>query len=282
MLDFLSETDREIIAKQKASLEEVRIRLGQKAKAVFSAKGKRYVVSLENIYDGNLIEEIVYKLCDYSPFCKEESIRQCFVTSKSGERAGICGTIVYDGEKVVTVKDVTSLCLRFPNEVIGLTEGFAERYLNGVESCLVISPPFGGKTTFLRDLGRIYSDKYDKNVLYIDEREEFSGNGKFYLGKNADVLKNSSKEYGFKNGVRTLNPDVIVCDELMNEEDLSAVAYASASGVKTISSAHSDNLKNLLKKPHFKEIFKLFTFQKYVELSYGKILNVYDEEGRKC
>ena len=59
MLDFLSETDREIIAKQNASLEEVRIRLGQKAKAVFAAKGKRYVVSLENIYDGNLIEEIV-------------------------------------------------------------------------------------------------------------------------------------------------------------------------------------------------------------------------------
>ena len=52
MLDFLSETDREIIAKQNASLEEVRIRLGQKAKAFFSAKGKRYVLSLENIYDG--------------------------------------------------------------------------------------------------------------------------------------------------------------------------------------------------------------------------------------
>ena len=49
MLDFLSETDREIIATQNASLEEVRIRLGQKAKAVFAAKGKRYVVSLENI-----------------------------------------------------------------------------------------------------------------------------------------------------------------------------------------------------------------------------------------
>ena len=83
MLDFLSETDREIIAKQNASLEEVRIRLGQKAKAVFSAKGKRYVLSLENIYDGNLIEEIVYKLCDYSLFCKEENIRQCF-----GKRIG--------------------------------------------------------------------------------------------------------------------------------------------------------------------------------------------------
>lgn len=198
MLNFLSETDREIINGQNANLEEVRIRIGQKAKAVFSANGKRFVVALDNIYDGNAIEEIVYKLCDYSPFCKEESLRQCFVTSKNGERVGICGTVVYDGEKVVTVKDVTSLCMRFPNEVIGLAEEFAERYLGCVESCLIISPPFGGKTTFLRDLGRLYSDKYEKNVLYIDEREEFSGNGKFYLGKNADVLKNSSKEYGFK------------------------------------------------------------------------------------
>lgn len=282
MLDFLSENDRELIAKENANLEEIRIRLGQKAKAVFSTKGKRRVVSLDSVYGQSEIEEIVYKLCDYSPFCKEESLKQCFVTSINGERVGICGTVVCDGDRIITVKDVTSLCMRFPNEIVGLAEEFSEKYLSGVESCLVISPPFGGKTTFLRDLGRIYSDKYEKNVLYIDEREEFSGNGKFYLGKNADVLKNSSKEYGFKNGVRTLNPDVIVCDELMNEGDLSAVAFASSSGVKTISSAHSDNLKNLLKKPYFKEIFKLFTFQKYVELSYGKILNVYDEEGRKC
>ena len=57
MLDFLSENDRELIAKENANLEEIRIRLGQKAKAVFSTKGKRRVVSLGSVYGQSEIAE---------------------------------------------------------------------------------------------------------------------------------------------------------------------------------------------------------------------------------
>mgnify|MGYP002521557655 CR=1 FL=1 len=282
MLNFLPPDDKNEILKIRGKTEELRIRAGQPISVTYSADGIRKKKLLSKIYSYKDIDEILLKLCDYSVFGKDESIRQGFITSSEGERVGICGNVVKDEEKISTIKQITSMCVRLPNDVEGLALPFFRRIGEKSSSVLLISPPAQGKTTFLRDLGRIYSDKADKNVLFIDERDEFSASGRFFLGKNSDVLKYADKNYGFKNGVRTLNPDVIVCDELMTESDLLSCAQAAASGVKTIASAHSDSLKNLLKKPMFSEVLKKRIFEYYVELSYGGKICVYDERGEIC
>lgn len=282
MLNFLPPDDKNEILKIRGRTEELRIRVGQPISVTYSADGIRKKKVLSEVYSYKDIDEILLKLCDYSVYGKDESIRQGFVTSSEGERVGICGNVVKDGEKITTIKQITSMCIRLPNDIEGLALPFFRKTGEKSSSVLIISSPGQGKTTFLRDLGRIYSDKADKNVLFIDERDEFSANGRFYLGKNSDILKYADKNYGFKNGVRTLNPDVIVCDELMTDNDLSACVIASASGVKTIASVHSDSLKNLLKKPMFSEIFKRKTFQYFVELSYGGKMCIYDERGEIC
>ncbi len=282
MLNFLPSDDKNEILKIRGKTEELRIRAGLPISVTYSADGIRKKKLLSKVYSYKDIDEILLKLCDYSVFGKDESIRQGFITSSEGERVGICGNVVKDEEKISTIKQITSMCVRLPNDVEGLALPFFRKIGEKTSSVLVISPPAQGKTTFLRDLGRIYSDKKDKNVLFIDERDEFSASGRFFLGKNSDILKYADKNYGFKNGVRTLNPDVIVCDELMTESDLSSCVQSAASGVKTISSVHSDCLKNLLKKPMFSEVLKKRVFEYYVELSYGGKICVYNERGEIC
>lgn len=282
MLNFLPPDEKNEILKIRGRLEELRVRAGQPISVTYSVDGDRKKKILSKIYSYKEIDEILLKLCDYSIFGRDESIRQGFVTSSEGERVGLCGSVVKDGEKITTIKQITSMCIRLPNDIEGLALPFFRKTGEKTVSTLVISPPAQGKTTFLRDLGRIYSDKSDKNVLFIDERDEFSASGRFYLGKNSDVLKYADKNYGFKNGVRTLNPDIIVCDEIMSENDLSSCALAAASGVATIASVHSDNLKNLLKKPIFSDILGKRIFRYFVELSYGGKIVVYNEKGELC
>ncbi len=281
MLNFLPNAERAEILNIKGQIEEVRIRTGRQCLVVYSQGGKRKRALVGRIFDSRDVERIVMELCDYSSFSKEESIRQAFATSSEGERVGLCGCVVYDGERVATIKDVVSCCVRFPNEAIGCSEAFAKRYLPKPKSCLIISPPFEGKTTFLRDLGRYCSDELSADVLFLDERDEFFANGKFHLGKNSDVMRYARKVFGFENGVRAMNPDVVVADELIDEKDAISVAAAALSGVKTLASAHSEHLENLLKKPIFKEIFEKNIFDYYVELSYGSIKKIRDSFGRE-
>lgn len=283
MLRFLPSRDTDEISKIRGRIEELRIRVGYPISVQYSTEdGERKRKFLNDVYTEKLVEYVFMNLCDHSIFGKEECIKQGYITSCEGERVGLCGDVVKNEKGVATIKNITSLCVRYPNDVSGLALPFFERYCNKSKSVLIISPPSQGKTTFLRDLGRLYSDRLGLNVLFIDERAEFSASGKFYLGKNSDVLKYSDKSFGFQIGVRSLNPNVIICDEIMSAEDLASCSFASHSGVKTLASVHSDSLKNFLKKPMFTEIFKISVFDYFVNLQYGGKIEVYNDKGEKC
>ena len=83
---------------------------------------------------------------------------------------------------------------------------------------------------------------------------------------------------GFFNGVRAYNPDVIVCDEIMSNDDCLGVEFARSSGVKVIASVHADNIKNLLKKQNISRIIKINTFDYIISLSNFKIAKIYEEK----
>ena len=280
MLKFLPKNVQdEIISLCGDNLCEVRIRAGEKIQVYTSENGIESVKKLPIEMSVEEIEKCFMRLCNFAYFTVEDQIKSGFITSSEGERVGICGECVLNGGEVTAIKNITSLCVRFPKNIIGCAEKFFDKYVKtSPKSCLVISPPSQGKTTFIRDLGRLYSDKLGLGVLYIDERDELSGGGKFYLGENADVLRFANKDYGFKVGVRTLNPKVIVCDELMSGDDANSVLFASASGVKVISSVHSDNLKNVLKKQEISAILKCFIFDYVIEIDRFNIRKVYNEK----
>lgn len=213
------------------------------------------------------IAEIVLNASGRSMYAVENQLRQGFVTAESGERIGVAGTFVYDGGKVLSVNRITSLCIRIPHAVEGCAEEIYRRCLgDGICSLLILSPPGDGKTTILRELCRLVSERTDKNVLVSDERGELSAGD---LGKTADIICFADKLTAFTAGIRAMRPDVIVTDELL-PEDYIAVRRAIQGGIQVFASAHLKNLSDVPEK----------LFSRYVLLGgLGKVERIVDGDG---
>lgn len=226
-------------------LNEIRIRIG---KPIYIYKnGQAIELKYKNssiCADGEMISYIIKQVCDYSLYTVENSLKRGFITSKSGERIGICGECVYESNTVYSIKNITSLCIRVPCEIKGSSDMFFIDDLRG-KNILILSPPSRGKTTVLRDLIRNLSCKYRQNVLVCDERNELSAtntSATFDLGKTSDVILFSSKTFVMNTGIRTLNPSIIAMDELINDEEAKAVCETVYSGVNVICTSHAKSL----------------------------------------
>ncbi|MBR7186261.1 MAG: hypothetical protein IKD43_02080 [Clostridia bacterium] len=213
------------------------------------------------------VEDTLMAACDYSVYAVENQLRGGFVTAACGERIGIAGTFVYEKGAVHSVRDVTSLCVRIPHEMRGCAgEIYARCLQNRLLSLLILAPPGEGKTTILRDLCRLVSERTDFNLLIRDERGELSAGE---LGATADVIRFADKLTAFTAGIRAMRPDIIVTDELL-PEDYAAVKRAVDSGICVFASAHLKRFDDVPEK----------LFQRYVILDgLGRVGRVLNEEG---
>ena len=214
------------------------------------------------------IADALFAASDYSVYAVENQLRRGFVTGNEGERVGIAGTCVYDGTSVLSVRDVTSLCIRVPHAVKGCAEELYDKcFREGLCSLLVLSPPGEGKTTLLRDLARLISQKTLLNILVSDERGELSAGE---LGDTCDVIRFADKETAFTAGIRAMRPDVIVTDELM-PYDYPAVRRAMESGIFVMASAHLTRYEDVPEK----------LFSRYAVLNgIGKIGRICGADGK--
>ncbi len=213
------------------------------------------------------VDETLFSACGYSVHAVENELRQGFVTAAEGERVGIAGTFVFEGGRVLSVNGVTSLCIRVPHAVRGCAEEIYRRCLaGGLCSLLLLSPPGWGKTTLLRDLARLVSERTGANVLVSDERGELSAGE---TGPTSDIIRFADKATAFTAGIRAMRPDLIVTDELL-PEDYGAVARAIAGGVSVFASAHLTRFEDVPQK----------LFARYVILKgVGGIGQVLGEDG---
>ena len=255
---------------------EIRIRQNKKI-VIITSNGK----TILNAYlKQNEIEEIVYNACKKSIYSFEEQIKRGYVTTKNGVRIGLAGEFVVENGKIITIKNFTSLCIRFPHEIIGVASKFVSTiYDDG--SVLVISKSGVGKTTFIRDFSRLINERNSLNTIIIDERNEIvaiNESGGFNVGDSVDVLTYTTKSYGFNQAVRTLNPDLIITDELMSEEDVNGVLTAILSGVKVVATIHAKNLNDALNKEFMKKINNMFDYYVLLEIIEGKrVSTIYDK-----
>lgn len=192
-------------------------------------------------------ESIIEKLCNHSIHTNMSNMVNGYITVKNGSRVGICSSAVYKQGSLTSVKDISSINIRIAKEYINCSRSILnEIYKEELPSIIVASLPSMGKTTFLRDFSRLissgYNGRYQKTVL-VDERSELSAD--FDVGYNCDIIKNFPKEKGIEIALRTMSPDIIVCDEIATNEELEKVQFGFSSGVKFAVSVHLKDIENI-------------------------------------
>ncbi len=220
------------------------------------------------------LEKMFLRLCEHSVYAHIDTLKQGYITTKNGIRVGLAGEVVKDENAVKIIKNISSMCIRFPHEVLGCAQNLYQNvFKNGLKNLLIISPPGFGKTTFLRDIIRILSNNY--NVLCIDERLEISAGGRFFLGERVDVLSLATKEYGLNYGIKSMSPDVICIDELANAKDVNASINACFSGVNVVATVHGKSLEDIKNKAIFNNLITSGAFEKYCTiLKRGNVTSV--------
>ena len=231
------------------------------------------------------LEEIIYRASEYSVYSVTEQLRQGFLTGSMGERIGLAGAFVYEDGKTFTVREITSLNIRIPHEIIGCADiVYRECLQERLQNVLIFSAPGRGKTTILRDLSRLICQKNIVNVLINDERNEIAAAYRDFtlnIGAFCDIVRYSYKRDALTAAVRAMRPDVIVTDEIAGEEDIAAVADCSRSGVFVIASAHMRDIGCIKTSETFRLLVEERIFDRYVALSYdeiGKVSAIYDAE----
>lgn len=290
--DYLDRNIYNLIIKNFSfnDITEIRMRINEKI--IIVIKNKKYYLKNENnefiIINRLILDNFIKKISENSLYAFNDNIINGYITLPKGIRVGLCGTVVMDGNKVVTIKDFQSVNIRIPHTIRNCSVPAYDFLVDDdVKNTLIISAPGCGKTTFLRDfIFQLNQNNLPLNILVADERNEIcsSINGEIfqYIGGFCDVYTNCSKTFAFKNGIRSMSPDVIITDEIDLDKDLNSLLEAMNCGVNVVATIHAKDIKQLKNKKGFENIIDNKIFERFVLLTNdegpGTLAQIYDEK----
>lgn len=270
------------------SIQEIRMKIGKNLIYIKDLKEtvSSYVVKKEDL------AYVIQKISNYSIYAFEEELKQGYITVQGGHRVGICGACVLEENKIKTIKDIGSINIRISKDIEGCSRSILKYIVNKdkLYNTIIISPPKCGKTTLIRDIGRNISNGIKeqqvrgRNVCIIDERSEiaacYKGVPQMNVGLRTDVLDNCPKSYGIMMAIRSMAPEVVICDEIGTYEDMKNIVMALNCGVGIIATIHGNDIEDLFKRPVFKEVVENKVFQRAIvlnnEISVGNVRYIYD------
>lgn len=282
---------------QEDAVQEIRIK-----------SGKPVILNLsygEKVLDYRTTSEdlkfMMAKVSNYSLYAFEEEIKQGYITLKGGHRVGLAGECVISNGEVRTIKNISSLNIRICREIIGSSNKIMNLITNNnrVYNTLIVSPPKCGKTTILRDIARNISNGMykinlsGKKVTIVDERSEiaacYNGVPQMNVGIRTDILDNCLKKSGMIMAIRSLSPEVLICDEIGTKGDLEALNMAFNSGVNVIVTVHGYDIADVYGRAVFKDLIDNCILERIILLSnrkgagtIEKVYKVSRERGLQC
>lgn len=240
----------------RRDLSEIRIRSGRAVSFVypgrimFLTESGRLTANHRNsaciAASASDIREIVEALCRYSVHSCSRELREGFFVIGGGIRVGVSGTVSETESR--TIRDFSSLNFRIARSVTGCAEELFRK--TSGSSVLICGGVNSGKTTLLRDLCRLLGDS--RKVALIDERNEISASiggipGRD-IGAMTDVIIGSGRAAGVAAAVRTLSPDMIICDEISEPCDAEAILSGFGCGVNFTASLHAESYEEMLSR----------------------------------
>ncbi len=265
----LKDAPKDVVSKA----EEIRLRTGVKPSLLLPG-GEITFADTETVW--NELAYVLDRASKSSLHSVARELKNGYISAESGIRIGVCGRFTTGG--IESFQDVSSIAIRIPHEIRGVGEETIKALAPYESSVLVVSPPGGGKTTFLRELIRVASES-GKRVAVCDERNEIAamrkGRTAFDLGKRTDVLCGAGKAEGIIMLMRSMNPEIIAVDEIAASDDVKAIEQAAGCGASIFASVHGSDMKELKKRPALNELLMLGIFRRAVIIS-GREKHSYD------
>jgi len=268
-------------------LNEIRLRANQPT--VVCVGGKKFYLNESGISlssdnaltaTNQILERILLAACQKSIYAYNFQIVQGYLSVEGGIRIGVCGNVTSENGKILAIKEISALNIRIPHVVKDCSKAVL-KHLKPLCNLLVVSPPGCGKTTFLRDLIFQHMEKR-VNILLCDERNEISasvGGASTFGLSDCDIYVYGEKSYVFEAGIRSMSPELIVCDEIL-PSDMSYITAAAQSGVNVFASMHGRDVIEVTQK-----IGSNTVFDRYVVLSnrsgVGTLEGVFDKDLKK-
>ena len=245
-------------------LQEIRLRVGMMPDLVFQDKHIR----MQRAVAKEDLEFCINTASRYSPWASQ-TVSKGFLTVSGGHRIGICGTVAMQNGRSLSIRDVSSLCIRVSRQLQGIGKEAAAIPGN----ILILGRPGSGKTTLLRDIIRCKSNR-GSTVCVVDERQEVfpcvGGTSCFECGQNTDILSGCPKAEGIEMAIRVMNPHVIAVDEVTAKQDCDALINAGWCGISLLATAHASSVKDYFERPIYKPLVESRLFDTLLILQMDK------------
>ncbi len=245
-------------------IEEIRLRADKGVCLTVGGGAGTQNVLLPYICTAGELARVLESILGGSLYAYSESITRGYISVGDGIRVGVVGHASVEGGRILGIYNITSLNIRLPCGGITLDSTVAKRIIECVgkgEGVLIYSPPGGGKTTALRALIDELSAGAGLRISVIDTREELSIGER---GRGApDILLGYPAAEGIRIATSFMNPQLIICDEIGDEEADEVIA-AQNRGVPLIATAHGSTICGLLRRRGMRALHAACAFGLYV------------------
>ena len=239
-------------------LEEIRIR--RKRQAYIVVDGVNIVINY--IATDDEIVNFLKIISHHSLYAYKDTISQGYISLDNGIRIGIIGRASVENGNIIGIYEISEFAIRLPHSIKVDCDKMVELSESG--SVLIYSPPGVGKTTLLRSMISKISQGYNaRRVAVIDTRGElcFDLGGKDLL---ISILSGYPRKKGIEIAVRTMNAQMIFCDEIGDEQDALAITDAQGAGIPIIASCHGSSIADILSHTGIYNLHKAKIFDYYV------------------